>query len=129
VINPDSLRVIHPSAPDFVALKSEISASADESHRLDNSECQHWNLHFSNNLFMVYDFPAPISPAVKTNHVDSLCEMLASADESHRIDIIECQHWNLLSNDLFMVYYLPALISPAAKTVGYYIYRHRHSCQ
>jgi hypothetical protein len=92
VIDPDSLRVTHPSAPDFVARKSEIRASADEFHRLDNSECQHWNLHFSNNLFMVYDFPAPIRPAVKTNHVGSLCEMLASADESHRIDNIECQH-------------------------------------
>ena len=44
---------------------------------------------------MVYDFPAPISPAVKTNHVGSVCEILASADESHRFDDNECHHWNL----------------------------------
>jgi hypothetical protein len=47
-INPDSLRVIHPSALDFVARKSEIRASADEVHRRDNNECQHWNPLFSN---------------------------------------------------------------------------------
>ena len=47
-INPVSLRVIHPSALDFVARKSEIRAGADEFHRLDNNQCQHWNPPFSN---------------------------------------------------------------------------------
>ena len=43
-----SCRVIHPSALDFVARKSEILAGADEFHRYDNNECQHWNPPFSN---------------------------------------------------------------------------------
>jgi hypothetical protein len=89
---------------------------------------------FRRNLFMVYDFPAPISPAVKTNHVGSVCEILAGADEFHRYDNNECQHWNPpFRTNLFMVYDFPAPISPAMKTnhvgsVGYYMHRHCH-CQ
>jgi hypothetical protein len=43
---------------------------------------------------MLYDFPAPISSAMKTSHVGSVCEILASADEFHRLDNYGCQHWN-----------------------------------
>ena len=46
-------------------------------------------------LFMVNDFAPPISPVVKTNHVGSVFEILASADGSHGMDNNKCQYWNL----------------------------------